>query len=130
MANKNTIKAINKAKQVKKTDDFASYLNYVISGQVESKEHAETLSRTSKRNATLSDATILAQVVLKAAEQKITQLMERVQIQEMVLHKLGATTEMFEEAADEYDAKIAQMQEQLQKQAEELKEGLAEDVGE
>jgi hypothetical protein len=130
MAQKKTIKALKKAQKQTKTDDFATYLNYVLTGQVESREHAAVVSRTSKRTATLADATILAKIMIGQMDQKMTQLMEVIQVQQKVLEKLGATDEMLQAAEDEYNAQVEEMRKQLEAQAEAAKEAKEEVKGE
>lgn len=110
---------MSKAKRQNKTEDFAAYLNYVLTGQVESKEQAATISKVSKRTATLSDATILAKVMLAQMDQQMTQLMEVIQVQQKVMEKLGATEEMIQAAEDEYNAQVEEMRKTLEAQAEE-----------
>ncbi|MNP76513.1 hypothetical protein D3C76_1737620 [compost metagenome] len=63
-------------------------------------------------------------------DQKMTQLMEVIQVQQKVLEKLGATDEMLKEAEDEYNAQVEEMRKQLEAQAEAAKEAKEEVKGE
>jgi hypothetical protein len=118
MAQKKTVKALKKVQKAGKTEDFAVYLNYLLSGQVESEEQAKQVNRVAKRTATASEATVIAKAVAAVLDNKMTQVMEVVQVQNIVLQKLGATDEMFEEAEKEYAEMLDKTRKELEAQAE------------
>jgi hypothetical protein len=107
-----TQKKVTKINQ--KNEDLAAFLNYLLVGDVESKEQAEQVNKAARRSATVSDATVVARAVAAQIDNKITQLMEVVQIQSAVLEKLGATEEMFVEAEQEYNEKIEQLRKEIE----------------
>ncbi|QZA70306.1 hypothetical protein 278BB001_155 [Bacillus phage 278BB001] len=93
----------NKSQEPISAQDLNVYFNYLITQHVESEKHAKQINRLSRRTTTLSDVVVLFNKLVEHQEQKVTQLMERVRIQESVLRKLGATDEMINDAVKEYE---------------------------
>lgn len=94
-------------------EEMAAYLNYLLSGQVQSEEHATQINKVAKHTTTVTDATIIAKLLDTQLNQKITEVMDVIQIHNRVLQKLGATPEMFAEAEDEYNEQLNQFQKEL-----------------
>lgn len=117
MATKKTVKQLKKAQKAGKEAGMTAYLNFLLSGQVESKEEAKLVNSTAKRPVTASEATVIAKIVLAALDQKLTQVMDVIQIQNKVLQKLEATDEMFAEAEKEYNEQLAAMQKELEERS-------------
>lgn len=115
MAQKKTMHPVNQEK-------MALYLNYLLTGQVGSEADAKEINELSKRIVTLGDATLVAKVAVATLDQKLTQVMEVLQIQSKVLAKLGATPELFEEAEKEYNDQVDAMRKTLEAQAKAAKE--------
>lgn len=106
-----------KNKQVKKPltreEELSLFLNYMITGKVENESHAQLLNRVAKRSASISEAAMTAKAQAISIDNKLTQIMEVVQIQNIVLQKLGATEEMFAEAEAEYNEDVKKVQAEL-----------------
>ena len=117
----NTAKQPKSKKQVH-TEEFLTYLNYLLSGEVESEEKAEQVNRAAKRSASVSDATLISKAAVAGIQQQLTQVMEVIRIQQIVLEKLGATSEMFEEANKQYQKELEETRKQLEEQAKKVQE--------
>jgi hypothetical protein len=100
-------------KSLTREEELTLFLNYMITGKVENESHAQLLNRVAKRSASISEAAMTAKAQAIAIDNKLTQIMEVVQIQNIVLQKLGATEEMFAEAETEYNEDVKKVQEEL-----------------
>lgn len=129
MATEKTTKQLKRAKKANKAEGLTAYLNFLLSGQLEDEEQAKLINETAKRTATLAEAAAIAKLLSVQMDQKLTQVMDVIQIQNKVLQKLEATDEMFAEAEKEYNEQIAAMQKELEERSkttqetEELPEG-------
>ncbi|AGY48518.1 hypothetical protein Spock_118 [Bacillus phage Spock] len=107
-------------------EDMQVYMEYLLTGQVKSEEHAEQINELAQRSATISDATILARLsftqIMQEIDEKLTHVMREVQLQKSVLEKLGATAEMYDEAAESHDKKVKEMMEAHTTKKEEVDE--------
>ncbi|UNA01524.1 glycosyltransferase [Bacillus phage vB_BcgM] len=88
-------------------------MDYLLSGQVTSDEHAEQIKELTGRSATISDTILISRLsltqIMEEINDKLTRVMQEVSIQGDVLEKLGATEEMFQEAAESYNKKVEEM---------------------
>lgn len=110
MAKKKTMNPINEK-------DYLIYLNYLLTGKVKNQKEAEKINDLSKRIITLSDAAVLVQTLMLQLNDRLTQVMDVVQIQQIVLKKLGATDDMFNEAKEEYEKLIEETRKKLEEAA-------------
>ncbi|WCS69990.1 hypothetical protein Goe27_01120 [Bacillus phage vB_BsuM-Goe27] len=99
--------------------DLQTYLNFLLTQNVESEKHAKQINRLSRRTTTLSDVAVLFNQLVQHQEAKISLLIDQVRVQENVLRKLGVTEEMVAEAREEYQKSIDEYIEKLTKQQEE-----------
>ncbi|QVW29042.1 hypothetical protein [Bacillus phage SWEP1] len=94
-------------------DTMKVLMDYLLSGQVTSEEHAEQIKEITSRSATISDTVLISRLsltqIMDELNEKLTRVMQEVSIQGDVLEKLGATEEMFQEAAESYNKKVAEM---------------------
>ncbi|AHJ87234.1 hypothetical protein JBP901_gp154 [Bacillus phage JBP901] len=101
-------------------EELALYANYVLTGKLEKEEDAEKINELASRTATLGDVNILARFIAGQAAQQITsqlvQVMEKVQIQEIVLEKLGANGKIFKDAKVKYNKQVDEAQTKLQEE--------------
>lgn len=84
-------------------DDLKLFLNYVVTGQVTDEKQ---LQRLANRTTTLADVVTVIKALEAIQNNKIVQVMDAIQVQNIILKKLGATEEMFEEASKEYNEMI------------------------
>jgi len=98
------------------THDLKTYLDYAVSGQVESDKHAKELNRLARRTMTMSDTVVVVRALTQQQEQTITSLIDTLQVHKRVLEKLGATEEMFSEARQEYKELINEKTKELKEQ--------------
>lgn len=94
-------------------DDMKLLMDYLISGQVTSEEHADKIKEITALSATISDTILISRLsltqIMDELNEKLTRVMQEVSIQGDVLEKMGATEEMFQEAAESYNKKVAEM---------------------
>lgn len=102
-------------------EDLHEYLTFVLTNQVKDRKHAKELQRLSRRTVTLSDVVTILKALTQHQDDAIVQLMDKIQIQELVLLRLGATEEIFKEAKEEYADILKAQQEALKAQIEALK---------
>ncbi|XAG96061.1 hypothetical protein U9I18_000126 [Bacillus phage KKP_4048] len=109
--------------------DLQDYFRFIVHQEVKDAKHAKKLKRISRRVATMSDTTLLFKALNQQQEAFMGKILDALMIQEAVLRKLGATDEMFTEAAKEYhkavDEKVKEQKELKDKQ-EEAKEKMKE----
>jgi hypothetical protein len=74
---------------------------------------AKRIKRLAKRTVTVTDVVAIVKGLTSHHDQFITQLMDKAQIQERVLVKLGATDEMIQEATKEYYEELNAKREEL-----------------
>jgi hypothetical protein len=110
-----------------KQEDLHKFLEYVMTGQVQDEKHAKWLNKMSRRTVTLSDITVVAQVINDRNSQLLTSVMSMIQIQSAVLKKLGATDEMIAEAEKEYNESIAERRKAIADAQKQLEEGVQEE---
>ncbi|ALA13461.1 hypothetical protein PHRODO_119 [Bacillus phage Phrodo] len=88
-------------------------MDYLLSGQVTSEEHAEQIKDITSLSATISDTILISRLsltqIMDELNEKLTRVMQEVSIQGEVLEKLGATEEMFQEAAEAYNKKVEEV---------------------
>ncbi|QQO41091.1 glycosyltransferase [Bacillus phage 015DV002] len=101
-------------------EDLQDYFRFVVHKDVKDEKHAKKIKRISRRVITMSDATMLYKALDQYQENLIGLLMETISVQESVLRKLGATDDMFKEAAEEYTKAV----EETVKEQTEVKEKL------
>lgn len=94
-------------------EDMKLLMDYLISGQVTSEEHADKIKEITALSATISDTILISRLsltqIMDELNEKLTRVMQEVSIQGDVLEKMGATEEMFQEAAESYNKKVAEM---------------------
>lgn len=94
-------------------DDMKLLMDYLISGQVTSEEHADKIKEITALSATISDTILISRLsltqIMDELNEKLTRVMQEVSIQGDVLEKMGATEEMFQEAAESFNKKVAEM---------------------
>lgn len=109
-------------------EELELYANYVFSGKVEKEEDEKVIEELVTRSVTLGDATTLAKMLSTQVAQQIThqlvQVMERVQIQEIVLEKLGANKKIIKDAKVKYKKQLEEQKEQLIKLQSEMADTL------
>ena len=104
-------------------EDLFEYFQFVIGKDHEAANDPKKykkLRRLARRTTTLSDATVLFKALNQENDFLISQLMEAIQVQGLILEKLGCTDDMLAEAKHEY-AEAVHKREEAIKQA---KEGL------
>ncbi|QQO40574.1 hypothetical protein 000TH008_146 [Bacillus phage 000TH008] len=108
-------------------EDLQDYFRFVVHKDVKDEKHAKKIKRISRRVITMSDATMLYKALDQYQENLIGLLMETISVQESVLRKLGATDDMFKEAAEEYTKAVeetvkeqTEVQEKLEAAKEEM----------
>lgn len=101
-------------------EDFNTWVEYLATGKIEDEEHAKQLSRLGKREANLEDLSSLINVMTKRNDNYVSAIIERNEILERVVRKMGATDDQFREARAEYDDELKNIQEQVKKSKEEL----------
>ena len=101
-------------------EDFNTWVEYLATGNIEDEEHAKQLSRLGKREANLEDLSSLINVMTKRNDNYVSAIIERNEILERVVRKMGATDDQFREARAEYDDELKNIQEQVKKSKEEL----------
>lgn len=99
--------ATRKSQNAISTEDMHTYINFLLTNDVQSEEHAKEINRISKLIVTLTDVTLLVKVMQQKQDNVMGQMMEAIQVQSRVLEKLGATEEMFSEAEHEYNEAVA-----------------------
>lgn len=122
---KKTIKQLKKAQKVNRNESFAEYLNFLMSGQVESEEAAQRINALAKKNTTFAEAAAITKILVAQLDHKLSQVMEAVRVQQIVLEQLEVTEEMFEAAQAQYDKELEEVQkamEQIGKAPEEAEE--------
>lgn len=117
MAKEKTVKQQKRAQKARKNEGLTAYLNFLLSGQVENDKQIQLINETAKRTAKLSEAAAIAKIMAAQMDQKLTQVMDVVQIQHKVLQKLGATEDMFNEAEKEYNEQLAAVQKELEERS-------------
>ncbi|AFQ96497.1 hypothetical protein [Bacillus phage vB_BceM_Bc431v3] len=109
-------------------EELELYANYVFSGKVEKEEDEKVIEELVTRSVTLGDATTLAKMLATQVAQQMThqlvQVMERVQIQEIVLEKLGANGKTKKDAKVKYKKQLEEQKEKLIKLQSEMAETL------
>lgn len=104
-------------------EDLQKYLYFALTGQVEDDQAAADIQRLSRRTTTLSDVSVVVEVMLNQRFEIVTKVIERLQQHELVLKAMGATEEMFEEAKLEYFNGLAQIKAELEAANAEKAEG-------
>lgn len=102
-------------------EELATYVNFLFSGEITDAKHEEAIKKIHNKKATIGDATVLANYSVKKVEKVITQLMDKVTVQDIVLRELGATPEHYEKAIKEYEDGISSRMEELKEQLEKEK---------
>jgi len=109
-------------------EELELYANYVFSGKVEKEEDEKVIEELQQRSVTLGDATNIAKMLATQVAQQLTHqmvnIMERVQIQEIVLEKLGANGKTKKDAKVKYKKQIEEQKEKLIKLQSEMAETL------
>ncbi|WCS69739.1 hypothetical protein Goe25_01110 [Bacillus phage vB_BsuM-Goe25] len=108
--------------------DLQTYLNFLLTQNVESEKHAKQINRLARRTTTLSDVVVLFNQLVQHQEAKISLLIDQVRVQENILRKLGATEEVIAEAREEYQKSVDEYIKKIttQQGEKEDKEGLDE----
>jgi len=96
-----------------KTKDLQEVLTYAVTQEVADEKAAKRIKRLAKRTVTVTDVVAIVKGMTAHHDQFITQLMDKVQIQERVLIKLGATDETIQEATKEYYEELNAKREEL-----------------
>ncbi|ADH03205.1 gp59 [Bacillus phage W.Ph.] len=107
------------------------YLDYIATGEVQSDEQKMFIPVFANKAATIADATLLARFsltqVIGELEEQLMRTMRTVHVLEEVAIKLGATQEMFDDAAKAHDDKVAKL---TKEQAEKIVEQQTKEVTE
>lgn len=106
-------------------EDMGAYLTFLLSGQAKDEDHAKQINRVSRHITTAADVTIIARLLDMQLNQKITEVMDVIQIQNRVLQKLGATKEMFDESEQEYTEELNAFKRELEERAKQANEAPA-----
>jgi hypothetical protein len=94
-------------------DNLKLVLEYAVSGKVDPKD-VKKAKRTLRSTVTVQDVISLVTGLNQRNDQAISQLMDVVQVQSIVLKKLGATSEVIKEAQDEYSESLNEQREALE----------------
>lgn len=111
---KKTAKQQKKVQKMGRNESFAEYLNFLMSGQVESEEQANRINKLAKKTVTFAEAAAISKILVAQIDHKLSQVMEAVQVQQIVLEKLEVTEEMFQEAQEQYDKKLEAVQQAME----------------
>lgn len=98
--------------------DLKAYLDFLITQQVADEKAFKRVNRTAKRTVTVSDVVILAKAITTQQDFAITQLIDKLQVQDRVLRKLGATEELISEAEAEYNEALKEREKAIKEAAE------------
>jgi len=105
-------------------EELALYTNYLINGEVETEEEAAKVEELKARPITLDEAGSLIKFVtgytIQNMNAMIGNVMEQVQIQGIVLEKLGANNKVFKDAKVKYNKRLVEAQAQIAAQYPEL----------
>jgi predicted RNase H-like nuclease (RuvC/YqgF family) len=96
-----------------KVEDLQKYLLAALTGEVEPKDR-KRIQKLSKAAVSLQDAVVVAKALMEPQEQISYRLMETIQVQDIILRKLGATDEMVQEAQAELQSAIEEQQKRLE----------------
>lgn len=99
-------------------NDLKAYLDFLVTQQVKDEKDFKRVNRTAKRTVTVSDVVILAKAITTQQDFAITQLIDKLQVQDRVLRKLGATDELIAEAEAEYDTVLKEREKAIKEAAE------------
>ncbi|AOZ62037.1 hypothetical protein QCM8_119 [Bacillus phage QCM8] len=87
-------------------EELALYTNYLILGSVENEEDEAKIEEIKQRNITVDEAGTLIKFSLGYMIQNfnhtVTDVMEKVRVQDIVLKKLGANGKVFKDAKSKY----------------------------
>jgi hypothetical protein len=111
---KKTIKQLKKAQKLNRNESLAEYLNFLMSGQVEDEAAAKRINALAKKTTTFAEAAAITKILIAQIDHKLSQVMEAVQVQQIVLEKLEVTEEMFAEAQAQYDKKLEDVQKAME----------------
>jgi len=113
-------------------EELALYTNYLILGSVENEEDEAKIEEIKQRNITVDEAGTLIKFSLGYMIQNfnhtVTDVMEKVRVQDIVLKKLGANGKVFKDAKSKYKKEVAEAEAQLKAQFPELHEDEAANV--
>lgn len=112
-----------------KMEHLQEFLMYAITGEAESESAARRIKRLSKQTVNLTDVVMTIRGLNQRNDKIIDQLMSVTRVQDILLKKLGVTQEMATEAAQEYEAELAEMRAEMlaaQEKAKAEKEGTTE----
>ncbi|UGO47684.1 hypothetical protein MCCARTNEY_110 [Bacillus phage vB_BanH_McCartney] len=113
-------------------EELALYTNYLILGSVENEEDEAKIEEIKQRNITVDEAGTLIKFSLGYMIQNfnhtVTDVMEKVRVQDIVLKKLGANGKVFKDAKSKYKKEVAEAEAQLKAQFPELQEDEAANV--
>ncbi|QEG04189.1 hypothetical protein [Bacillus phage BC-T25] len=113
-------------------EELALYTNYLILGSVENEEDAAKIEEIKQRNITVDEAGTLIKFSLGYMIQNfnhtVTDVMEKVRVQDIVLKKLGANGKVFKDAKSKYKKEVAEAEAQLKAQFPDLSEDAAANV--
>jgi endonuclease III len=105
-----------------KSTDLQEALTYAVTEQVADEKSAKRIKRVAKQTTNVTDVVAIVKAMTSHQDQYITQLIDKVQIHERVLTKLGATPEMIQEATKEYYGELQAKREELLAAQEQLQE--------
>lgn len=105
-----------------KSTDLQEALTYAVTEQVADEKSAKRIKRVAKQTTNVTDVVAIVKAMTGHQDQYITQLIDKVQIHERVLAKLGAKPEMIQEATKEYYGELQAKREELLAAQEQLQE--------
>lgn len=104
-----------------KAEHLYDFLECVLNRNVKDEATAKRVQRLSKYTTTLTDVAVVVEAFMTPYQQYQTHLISRLQVLEIVMQKLGATPEMFKEAAVEYDEQLKKAEAELKAATEQVK---------
>lgn len=94
-------------------EDMQTYVQYLMTGQVNDETHAKQLKRLSNRSVNLADVATLVMFLNKKNDGYISSIIEEHAIMAKILTKLGATDDIKREARAEYEDELKAYQDQI-----------------
>lgn len=102
--------------------DIKTWTEYLMTGDVHDDKHRKELLRLSQRSINLADVATIVDFMSRRNDGYIQGLIEQNAVQEKVLHKLGATADIFSEAKAEYEEELAEIQKQIEEAQKQLQQ--------
>ena len=102
--------------------DIKTWTEYLMTGDVHDDKHRKELLRLSQRSINLADVATIVDFMSRRNDGYIQGLIEQNAVQEKVLHKLGATSDIFAESKAEYEEELAEIQKQIEEATQQLQQ--------